>query len=349
MLHRYYRKDSGIAMSHADRDAAIVQVFEYLQIFYKDHLAPFMDVTKNDSTLIELMWSCSGPKLIRWAARSQVGMIPDYVPVLVDAIRARLPERDPEAMRLIIEKTQNLHFRRACPTHHEGNFHHHFCKTATDLAMQDSNLFFMWRKLLRELGHNIEDFIRGELEVGPLKKEGWSESTLMTLFEYDYTPQKFTGPSLGGYPFCERCGHGWNLCHEVQINIEFRRLLREIRTGRLSHQTHQNIIPYTHAKSIAFDGRDREVDISKSTHDSTSKMWPYRIVCPRSCEDGIAVGILYENDRDDDPPLPPYIPKAERERLAALRIFEEGTDEDSNGDEIMGRCPTQNMPGAWQD
>jgi hypothetical protein len=94
-------------------------------------------------------------------------------------------------------------------------------ETSTSLAMYNSRSFFNWRFALRESSVDLDTFVREELHQGPLQKAGWTEDSLMSLFELDI-------PSGFQIPDFERC----ELCPRymaVVVEIPWRRWLDKIK------------------------------------------------------------------------------------------------------------------------
>ena len=61
-------------------------------------------------------------------------------------------------------------------------------ETPTSLAMRHSYQFFVWREVLKELGQDLEVFVKEELQQFPLVLAGWAEDTLLALFAYEFEP-----------------------------------------------------------------------------------------------------------------------------------------------------------------
>lgn len=68
--------------------------------------------------------------------------------------------------------------------------------TPTSTAMEYSLTFVTFRSLLRELALDTEDFVRKEVEVWG---HGWTEATLLAVFNDDYKPHRINHLS------CYRC------------------------------------------------------------------------------------------------------------------------------------------------
>lgn len=62
--------------------------------------------------------------------------------------------------------------------------------TPVSLTMRSSHLFSLFRKLLRDAGISIPEFIAREMQRTALPKQGWTSSNLKTLFELDFQPSE---------------------------------------------------------------------------------------------------------------------------------------------------------------
>ncbi len=71
--------------------------------------------------------------------------------------------------------------------------------TPTAFVMRYSHSFFLFRKLLRDLNIDMKKFVEDELKQWPLTKAGWTQETLLSLFELGYTPLKM--PAIN----CQTC------------------------------------------------------------------------------------------------------------------------------------------------
>jgi hypothetical protein len=61
-------------------------------------------------------------------------------------------------------------------------------ETLTSIAMLRSSTFYIWRQLIRTLGHDYAEFIAEELDQAPLADAGWTKETLLLLFNWEFTP-----------------------------------------------------------------------------------------------------------------------------------------------------------------
>ncbi|KAK5102661.1 hypothetical protein LTS08_003461 [Lithohypha guttulata] len=106
------------------------------------------------------------------------------------------------------------------------------CKQAsrspTSLAMRYSSLFHVWKKLLRYLKHDFKAFIEIEFRTSSeLENAGWTEETLLRLFETDFEPR-----DLGRQAWRSVCIN--NGCSRIVEPEEpwWQRLCEDIRTQR---------------------------------------------------------------------------------------------------------------------
>ncbi|KAH8596173.1 hypothetical protein B0O99DRAFT_594006 [Bisporella sp. PMI_857] len=232
---------------------------------------------------------------------------------LHEAIVKRLFQRDLRCMRLIIQRTKDLHriFRI-----------HHVMHTPTSLAMCLPDIFYDWRMLLLDIGVEIADFVERELsnEEG-LASGGWTQETLTRLFELKFMPQRPNTPS--GYPFpsCDRCAlPATEVSTTMPVDLEWRRLLREIRSGRFIPGA--DALHLTPVSEILAQRRE----------------WTYKLVCQVTCTDGSCLSKVYENDGTDEPILPPY---QGWKTDAEVELEAEEAAREKDG------CPTRRMPGAF--
>jgi hypothetical protein len=94
-------------------------------------------------------------------------------------------------------------------------------ETPTSLAMYNSWCFINWRLALEEASVDLDNFVKKELHQGPLQKAGWTEDSLMSLFQLCIHPQ-FEPPD---YPTCKLCNKGsW-----VIVEIPWRRWLDNVK------------------------------------------------------------------------------------------------------------------------
>jgi hypothetical protein len=304
---------------------------------------------------------CFEQELLHWLLHTTKGPLDgstEYSAVH-EAIHKRLLERDLCSMKLIVEKTKNLHL---CA---KKGYLQNGVETPTMLAMYDMTTFLLWRQVLRDLGHDTQEFVRRELEDGELKQAGWTQHSLSYLFDAQILPDPHTAPVVFGFPFCQRCGrNGTKLTTKLMVDLKWRRQLRDIRL-RVSNKLSDTLDLSTSGASVVDNAENPEsrhrgsssTKFINKNHRGTSSTTligegssaatllaslPYRIVCSDACKDGICVALLYENDSTDEPDFPLYpneysLESGETGNLNATGLVEED------------RCPTHGMPGAFKD
>ncbi|TGO77296.1 hypothetical protein BELL_0114g00120 [Botrytis elliptica] len=307
----------------ATRNKAILTVLQYLASFFHRTKYNFSGLF---SDLLGLGYD---GQVLQWPLRFIPGKLynNEYANILQGAIRRLFLIREPLTMKAIVDKstTTDLHlYVDSTPSKRREK------ETPTSLAMYDLEGFLVWRRLLKELGFDISAFVARELEIGGLKSIGWSQETLVELFHQDFTSFELpkSSHSVGCRP-CDRCGMYGDWTELRRVDLEWRRKLRIIRTGKMNVETvDHGLLP---TRGIGANIIDRT---NKDTPETDYNSLPWRLVCPVNCEDGMCVAWQCENS--EPPNFPPYIPKEERERLKKLRLAEE-----------EATCPTYTMPGAF--
>lgn len=247
-------------------------------------------------------------------------------------VGARFLHRDPLSVKMIMEKTSDLHIR-----HGYGSWGRYQPQTPTVIAMHDQDLFISWQQLLEDSKQDIDLFIEREIASNSVALMGWTKETLRSLFKHRFqTPSHKGRRTIDGFPECDRCKHisvsiGMS---RLKIDLEFRRQLREIRTGRTrrpaySHNTNAGV------SSLLSSSVDKVGELDTVCQEKSWSL-PYRFVCSDKCRDGISVHDVFENEMEDLPKFPPYISKEEKERLERSSLAEEEAS-----------CPTYTMPGAF--
>ncbi len=259
-------------------------------------------------------------EVLRWLLRttqcSLDGSI-DYS-TIHEALHQRLLERDLCSMRLIVWKTKKLHFC-AKKGYALAGF-----QTPTMLAMYDMNIFQLWRQILYELGHDIESFIRDELEEGLLRQAGWTETSMKFLFHVDIPSNSHPAPFELRFPSCQRCGrNNMGLGAKLMVDLEWRRRLRDIR------------LQFSNRLPMSSMGDQPDTSVTDAT-------LPYRIVCSHGCQDRICVAFIYDDDSVNEPKFPLYHGPDSIEGEA-------GSESNDPGVALQETCPINNMPGAFKD
>jgi hypothetical protein len=315
----FYRPQKDINISWVQRRAAILKMISTLLPFYDAAHPHRADILHKAVKL------CFEQEVLQYLLRTTEGYIDHDLSIsstIHEALHRRLLERDPESMKLIVEKTKNLH-RSEIKCYGSDQM-----ETPTMLAMYDMRTFLAWRKVLRDLGHETVPFVEEELEDGALRDEGWTVSSLSELFDSEVLPDSWYGPMYFGFPNCERCGQNGSVDFgKLKVDLVWRRYLRDVRR-RCSNKPAQ-----TGATSV-----NSELE----TTCIARRLLPYRIVCSDACRDGVCVAWVYESDPNDEPDLPlfpresPAKPEDVREK-AVVEVVEEE------------RFPTDSMPGAFMD
>ena len=319
-------------MSLADRRDAALGVIKQLIYHF-----PEEDVERSN-ILFDLMHFNYDRSVLHWTLRSIKGFIHDNSQNsgIHQGFWRKLPVRDPMSMRLIVQKTQNLHrfYDMNCFTLPAG--------TPTSLAMYQPGLFFQWRSILLDQGHDIDHFVRRELEVPHLGDQGWEQGTLTAVFKSEAFPD--SRPSASGFFKCDRCGR-YEESAATMVDLPWRHHLRSIRNRHcIEAQQPRRDDLINEVQNITIRIACPEIK-HHSGHTTTSKpemcpspntlLWPYRIVCSDSCEDGVCVAWVFENDLVEEPCLPAYTP--EHERLPVSGVCE------------LDDCPSMDMPGAFRE
>lgn len=333
----FYRPQKDINISWVQRRAAIWKLISTLLPFF-DSDNPYR------SDIIYLAVNlCYEQEVLQYVLRTTKGYIDLHSTcssIVHRALHRRLLERDPTSAKLIVKKTKNLH-RCEVKSYKDAR-----TETPTMLAMYDMKTFLAWRNVLHDLGHETIAFVEQELTDGPLKVSGWTKSSLCELFDTEILPDSHHGPTILGFPNCERCGHnGTTDFAKLKVDLLWRRYLRDIRMKH-SSKTSKRGCEHPTSPSTSLVGKDtrltqgeRSIIIQGGRTIGKTEL-PYRIVCSDECLDGVCIAWVYEDEAETEPDLPPYSSVLPKDGLA-----EEGTvvvtEEES--------CPTNNMPGAFKD
>jgi hypothetical protein len=342
-----YRPQKAIDMSWAQRRNAALRLLATLIASFDPH----------DLELIAIVHGavmfCYEQNVLHWLLHYMKGpitLLGGSMSVIHESIARRLLERDPSAMKIITQRTDNLHL---CI---EDSSRRMVRSTPTMLAMYDMGLFLAWSQLLRELGHDIRVFVRQELEEGLLKEQGWDEPSLTFLFQENFVPDPHHAPTALMFPSCERCGDkGSRIGVPLKVDLKWRRRLRDIRRLHSSRSSLAGLPSLNSALASAGDqtlnqsdtsGGSQNVETQATPTDSPevdpeiSKPLPYRIVCSRECRDEVCVAWAYENDSKDEPNFPPYPLQPQVEPGNTSLTIQEVEQE---------QCPTSKIPGAFID
>ncbi|TGO49939.1 hypothetical protein BOTNAR_0411g00070 [Botryotinia narcissicola] len=319
----FYRQNKVMNLDSSARYESTLLILQFLASFFHRTKYYFSCLFRD-----LMVFGNEGPAL-QWPLRFIPGKLCNYgtSSILQSAIRRIFMIRDPLTMKAIIEKstTTDLHL------YVDPSISQTYRKeTPTSLAMYNLEGFLIWRRLLKELGFDIPSFVARELETGGLKSIGWTQKTLVELFYQDFTYIVLPEPSHShGYRMCERCRDYVSPGEYQKVDLEWRRILRLIRTGN----NHVAII--NNDSLLAGEKGADTIDFTdKETSETSSDSFPYRFVCQIKCEDYLRVA--WEDEGLAPLDFPRYIPKEERDRLWQLRLAEE-----------EAKCPTHTMPGAF--
>ncbi|KAK8905073.1 hypothetical protein QC760_006274 [Botrytis cinerea] len=325
----FFRHGKKMDLSFAERNKAALSIVQQVGFLY----------LRTPTDLCGFLWSYILPFLydgpvLQWVLRSVPGKIQntEQRPILHDALRKGLLLRDSLGVKMLVDKTTTADLHLCF----EGlsDYPSIVGETPTMLAMYNRKGFLAWRTILRDLGFDMLDFVTQELAAMNSQYDGWTQDTLMELFEQDLPVSRFPEPNSQNLPaginHCDRCQQPMTIgfIHQ-KVDLEWRRTLRSIRTGK------KNMKVVDHNLSLAGETDANIIGgTNKNTTETDFDPLPYRLVCPQKCGDGVCVAWEYEGF--EQPNFPPFISKEERERLRQLRLAEE-----------EAKCPTYTMPGAF--
>ncbi|KAK0124739.1 hypothetical protein ONS96_008621 [Cadophora gregata f. sp. sojae] len=326
-----YRPLRIIPMEEASRRQAA-----YTLLCQISHLLP-----RDDERWIEIlrlaMYFLYDAEIIHWILSQIEGVIPltEEHSVVHRALHMKLFVEDPVTAGLIVRKADDLHgfWGKGQRTVPPG--------TPMTLALYQPRLFFAWIGVLRDLGVDLEEFVKGELESdgSALRSEGWEVDSLTRACRL----QNWDGVVTSNRWFfrCERCGRveGYE---PMKIDLEWRRRLRDVRMKQRTEVAMINVaseeIESTPPKAT-FTEKVLPKEILGYGIDAMEKL-PYRIVCSDGCLDGICVAWVFE-DSSTAVFLPPY---NHTPKKTVVRVIDAEVSDASTMD-----CPTKTMPGAFID
>ncbi|KAM0157903.1 hypothetical protein ACHAQE_002158 [Botrytis cinerea] len=318
----FYRPDKKMSLDVSTRHESSLLILHYMASYF--HRTNF-----NFSGLFSdlLTFGYVGP-VLQWPLRFIPGKLCNgNSNILQGAIRSILMIREPLTMKTIIDKSTTTDLHLYVDFSSSKRYRK---ETPTSLAMYNLEGFLIWRRLLKELGFDISAFVARELETEGLKSIGWTQKTLIELFYQDFTHVVLPKPSHSlGYRRCDRCGFYDTVRMRQKVDLEWRRILRLIRTGKY----HVKIVDNDPLLAGEKDANTIDRTDENATKTSSDSL-PCRFVCQIICEDNLRVA--WEDESVEPPNIPPYIPEEERNRLKQLRLAEE-----------EAKCPTYTMPGAF--
>jgi hypothetical protein len=213
---------------------------------------------------------------------------------LHEQIRKRLWRRDPQSLKELMRKLSNWHLV-VQPT-----FLGSRPETPTALAMYQAGSFFAWRDILVELGTEMREFARKELEAGVLSVQGWDEETLVSLFEVE----DWGMDDCKEHNICDRCGSkgipGWPV-----VDLAFQRYMRRVRMDRTVSGIKEIQIVLNPVFENKANGKEF-VPVVQMAGMEKNEYLPYRFVCAGECGDGVVVAWMFEGDGVNEPNLPSF-------------------------------------------
>ena len=109
-------------------------------------------------------------------------------------------------------------------------------QTPTSMAIRNSRRFSIWRKSLTGLNYDIRKLIQLELnqcgEMRPLNAAGWTEDTLLNLFNLEFEPVVLEEEIIR----CDRCNTSYGYLKEPW----WERALNSIRNGQTTDLKHDS-------------------------------------------------------------------------------------------------------------
>lgn len=335
-----YRPQKDIAMKQSERRHAVTQFLSMiLPEFHPKH--PGLTYTLETSVLF--YYEQDVLRRILSAIDGPIDVPNEESSIVYDAIAKRLLERDPTSMKTIMRRSKRLH--TVVTREESSKLKGHIITsvlTPTMLAMYDMATFLAWRRMLKDLGYSMEAFVDMELRGGLLAQVGWDKESLMLLFDSNVQRGlvEHNGTMNFGFPTCERCGDcGTRVGSVMKVDLLWRKRLRDVRLGRFKDN------PTAHDLDIQITlGAPVNKQVVDTVEEETTGL-PYRVVCSKTCTDGVCVAWGYEDDSEgaENPELLPFpmVVKEEETETIGRGVYDRG--------DKMELCPTRAMPGAFVD
>ncbi|KAH6718274.1 hypothetical protein BKA61DRAFT_300195 [Leptodontidium sp. MPI-SDFR-AT-0119] len=274
-------------------------------------------------------------EILRWTIGRIEGMIPvsQENSAVHRALGMKLFVTDRISSRMIVEKTERRELHRFWKRQYSGIPP----GTPMELALYQPGLFFGWVRVLREVGVDLGEFVREELDMGcgVLRAGGWSVDSLTEVCELVNGEEMVVGSA---FLRCERCGmaegSSW-----LKVDLAWRRRLRSIRNRNLKGTSVGRVVDIAMPSKVTGDLAEKTLIVNTTT--SISEELPYKIVCSDECQDGVRVAWVFEDEAEDEAFLPAYQYHHQLEEAAS-----DLKDVDFSGEE---GCPTERMPGAFRD
>ena len=262
------------------------------------------------------------------------------------ALAMKLFVTDPVAAGMVVRKTSREGLHRFWGRENSGVPP----GTPMSLAMYQPRLFLAWVKVLRDIGVDLGDFVREELEAegSVLRGEGWDRDSVMEVIELSAEEGEFK--SASAFLSCERCvraeGSSW-----LKVDLAWRRRLRDIRkrqradTRAARYPTITDPSNGTEAvlKSAMAAMTTRQKFITVYDTSELERL-PYSVVCSDECQDGICVAWVF-GDRSTAERLSPLVDHPDKSAEASIP----GQISAETSRFADTRCPTTRMPGAFVD
>ena len=265
------------------------------------------------------------------------------------ALAMKLFITDPIAAGMVVRKTSRGGLHRFWGKEHSGVPP----GTPMSLAMYQPRLFFGWVRVLRDVGLDLGEFLKEELEGerSVLKGEGWDVDALMEVvgLQADEGVVKSTSGCLK----CERCGRAEGSSW-LKVDLAWRWRLMDLRkrqraeTSAVRYSTisdpsnETEAIPMSPMSPMAMKTTPLKVISFYDT--SGLERLPYGIVCSDECQDGICVAWVFE-ERSTADILSPLVDHP--------NIFAKVPTPGQTNTEISGiavtKCQIKRMPGAFVD
>lgn len=343
LSYRPYRQAVVGPMSQAERTESVLGIVKkILDIWSPDDY----QLTLILQTAIHLSYS---GRVIQWLLRSINHHLhdDDHTCIIHEALTWNFLSRDRLSMRLVMEKSKDLHIARF--PHVYTSYHSLY--TPTSIAMFQPSTFFAWRDILIGMGLDLAVFVEEELGrvPSPLADEGWTLESLSSLFNMDdfrnYSPSGASERSQ-----CQRCGrHAMH--HWTMVDLPWRRYLRDIRCRKpatvagvacRSPEISAITLHFTSGEAQSPDLVDEEGLPLAATDGLRLMVLPFEIVCSSHCYNDVCVAWVFETGSEDEVYFPPYV-----ERIG-------GIDDDFVVTELASRrgeddCPSRKIPGAFVD
>ena len=316
-FYRPYRPKQYNPLAYAESSVAALKVLGEI-------IPNFRPTSKSRTDYVKDMIAMKYDKeVLQWAVTSVSGYFreSDYS-VVCRALIGKVWERDMKVMRMIVAKTKDLSKLWDPKQAGEGGTIERVYETATSLAMIQQSSFMAWREIICEQFLELGEFLRKELEVEPLRREGWTENSLRLLFESELPDIDEEKKPVS----CERCCAYSRF--GIYVDLEWKKMLRNIRSRYGSHATEIVINFGNPIETGLCPGVPVNADVGVEKVVIVTR--PYRFVCLGYCKDGFAAPKIFDGIGSEEPEFPLF-----EEPAPTTQIEEED-------------CPSLKMPGAFK-